>query len=141
MLDQAMRTRPMAALLVLTLVSWVGSFAQASEGVHPAPIQQKPIRHQHGHHCCWPQQVVMVQPALPPQPAGRPCGNEHPCCVRPAPENTPSLPSTFGPQRPAGKALATLFFAPNIGPSRRLPEPERRHTLGNHSQFSTILRI
>src|ERR1700747_93044 len=93
-----MRTRSMAALLLLTIVSWAGSFAQVPGGRdHLEGVRQRTSPSVHrAHDCCGSLQILLTKPALPFKPASMPCGDEHPCCVRPAPQTTPILPSTFG---------------------------------------------
>lgn len=133
----------MAALLALTLVSWVGSFAQATDGgLNPIARGPKPVATGHrDHDCCGHQKAQPASTALPFQPAGMPCGDEHPCCVRPIPQNVPSLPSTSNHQPPSDESPALAGAASIPAESAAEFGGVSPHTLRDYFSLSTILRI
>src|SRR5580700_539325 len=139
----AMRSRPMAALIALTLVSWVGSFAQATDGaLNQAVASPKPVAvDHHEHECCGHQKAQPAGEALPFQPAGMPCGNEHPCCIRPMPQNVPGLPSTSNHEPPSGESR--ILEAATSIPSGSAAELGSviPYTYRDCSSLSTVLRI
>jgi hypothetical protein len=131
----------MAALLVFTMASWVGSFAQTDSNDHrradSAIAQQRPSRHKQAHHCCIPSIEVAVEAILPATPL--PCGHEHRCCIRPGPV-TPKLPSTPVDQKPATE-FVDIVTAHATGPATSLTHTSlRAATLQTYSSFSTVLR-
>jgi hypothetical protein len=139
----AMRTRPMAVLMALTLVGWVGSFAQAMDGALDQIVcKPKPVATDyHEHDCCGHRKAQPAGEAFPFQPAGMPCGDEHPCCVRPIPQNVPSLPSTSNQQPPSDESR--ILEAATSIPSGSAAElgSVLPFTFHDDSSLSTVLRI
>ena len=139
----AMRTRPMAALMALTLVSWVGSFAQATDGslTQVAASPKPAATDYHEHDCCGHRKAQPGGKALPFQPAGMPCDDEHPCCVRPIPQNVPSLPSPSNHQPPSDESR--ILEAATSIPSGSAAELSSvlPFTFRDDSSLSTVLRI
>jgi len=134
-----MRSRPMAAFLVLMMVSWVGSFAQTADtSVQTSPVAQSTPDGHHTHNCCGPLGAFLVRPTLPEKPAGMPCGDEHPCCVRPGPQNTPNLPSSCG-QQESSEGSVRVFAASEEDPMKT--EADGQTSTRRTFKFSTVLRI
>lgn len=129
----------MAALLVLTMVSWVGSFAQTADtSAHAKPVAQFTPDSYPAHSCCAPLQEIMER-FIPNNPAGMPCGDEHPCCVRPEPQNTPNLPSSCKQQESSLEESAIVFVVAEDDPI--LIEAHRRISTPRPLKFSTVLQI
>jgi hypothetical protein len=132
----AMRSRPMAALLVLTMVSWVGSFAQtAGTPAHAKPVAQFTPDSHATHNCCAP----LLERFIPDKPEGMPCGDTHPCCVRPELQNTPNLPSSCKQQESSLEESAILFVVAEDDPI--LVEAHRQISTPCPLKFSTVLQI
>ena len=134
----------MAALMVLTVVSWVGSYAQivppSQDGAErPAQAVSK---NQLKHDCCPPhQQHPFFEAALPSQPAGMPCGGGHSCCINPAPESTPELPSQCARQRPVNHTRTVPLILAQPENTHASPASLVQKTIRDASQLSTVLRI
>jgi hypothetical protein len=132
----------MAALIALTLVSWVGSFAQSADGALDQIVSKpKPGAADHrGHDCCAHQKGFPTIAAIPVQPADMPCGDEQPCCVRPVPQNVPNLPTGNG-QRPPAEQIRAFRVDASLAPDRIVAASENPRTPRDPSQLSTVLRI
>ena len=132
--------RKFIAALLMLIVSGTGALAQ-SLALPPQPMAT--LSHDHAgpaHQCCHsPGQTVGI--ALPPMPANMPCGNQHSCCLRPAPGNSSSLPSTGTQQRP-GSGRASQNFEPMKESTLGLPA-SAIHPAGFlvYAVLSTVLRI
>ena len=135
-----MRTGSMAALLLLTMVSWVGSFAQVSPTSDGAKneSQRTSLGAHSAHDCCGSLQILPTKPVLPLKPASMPCGDEHPCCVRPGPQTTPNLPSTLEQQKLVVRRFAAVTVMSEE--ARAASEPEWR-AFTRRLEFNTVLRI
>jgi hypothetical protein len=130
----------MAALLLLTMVSWVGSFAQVSSAADRARdvSQGTSSSAHHAHDCCGSLRTLLKKPALPVNPVSMPCGDEHPCCVRPGPQTTPNLPSVFGYQK---VAIARFAAVPVSSEKACIAFEQERRVPLSRLEFSTVLRI
>lgn len=135
-----MRKQATTALLMLALASWGTSLAQAAERTHANAVAKTKTIAWRSHDCCAHQAVFLATLALPLQPAGMPCGSEHPCCVRPAPQNVPNLPSAFSQQPPATEFQA---LAPDIvrAETRTAFLVDFPRTFRDPSRFRVALRI
>jgi len=132
----------MAALLVFTFVSWVGSFGQATDGVASQRASApKPDAIQHHPHDCCEHRRTFPTAALPAQPAGMPCGNERSCCVRPGPQNVPNLPSACSQQLLSEESRIPAAAASAPGELRVPFGGDDPLTFLDYSVFNTILRI
>lgn len=89
-----MKTRIIAVLIVGSLFSSSVPLAMTlSAGVAPHSSRQR-VSTAPDHSCCPGSHLTLpVQLVLEPQ-APMPCGEQHPCCVRPGRENPASLPAT-----------------------------------------------
>ena len=135
----AMRPRPMAALLVLTMVSWVGSFAQtAGTSAHAKPVAQFTPDSHATDNCCPPLQEILER-FIPDKREGMPCGDTHPCCVRPELQNTPNLPSSCKQQESSLEESAIFFVVAEDDPI--LVEAHRQISTPRPLKFSTVLQI
>jgi len=73
-------------------------------------------------------------------PAAMPCGGQHPCCAKRAPENLPSLPAT-------NRRRAPEFVVPVMIPAHKIDgaAPVRAASVGHvfdlNSLRTTVLRI
>lgn len=129
----------MAALVVASLAS--GSAFAPTAGWFG--VWSVPIYHAANHSCCpdgHKQLLSVVFFAV--TPASAPCGNQHPCCLKPVPESSPSLPAT-GARTTPESGRASLIAA-----EQNLFEKKARmfHALGSdpydfYSVRSTVLRI
>ena len=130
----------MAALLLLTMVSWVGSFAQASgtPGRAQEVSQGTSSSIHHAHDGCGSLRTLLTKPALPVNPASMPCGDEHPCCVRPGPQTTPNLPSTFGQ---AKLRIACFALLPTSSEEANIAFEQEHRVPPSRLAFRMVLRI
>lgn len=119
-----MRTRIIAALIVVSTVCWSMAPAASSLTLRwPSPSTKSKSASAHQHDCC-PQPRGSFVPVLlaTVPPATMPCGNEHPCCMQQSPDRSPALPVGKTSSRPdptsvsgviAVQSFATSFVASN----------------------------
>ena len=140
-----MGRRPIAARLIFALggavviaqaldarASGTRSIVETSHAAHVKPATDHP--------CCHPVAAPRLEIALPPAPAEMPCGGQHSCCLRPAPADSPKMPSTEGQQRLVTNRATAAQPLSDFG--ARIPA-DARHKAGflPYAIFSTILRI
>jgi hypothetical protein len=140
-----MKHRFIAALLLASLalssvpVSLASSLAAGSStAVKPAePSSSNP----HDHSCCPGVHSTFVPPVyVKLAPADLPC-DEHPCCVKPGPENPPSLPAATRLARP--DLQGTLATLPDhlTNTLNRVTSETSSNFIPTYSVRSTVLRI
>src|SRR5580765_7879835 len=88
-----MKSRFIAALMLATLAlcsapaAWAAPSSSDTDKTNQAAGQD--------HSCCPRGHSRFVPPVfVKPAPASMPCGDQHPCCAKQGPENSPSLPAT-----------------------------------------------
>ena len=131
-----------AGLLLLSVLSWSFTIG-APTMLHARPSRKGLPGHagmQHSHPCCpRPQStstfMIPVQPEIP-------CGNRHDCCVRQAPANVPTLPTSCSHARQdnSGQGVANAQHPDSITTSWVWSEFETT-LLSEYSRRSTVLRI
>jgi len=135
-----MRNRFIAAVVVASLASWSGSTSLAAT----LEAWSTPISHAAPHHSCCPDGHKQLVPAIffAITPATAPCGNQHPCCVKPVPESSPLLP-TANRSTPPGSGGASEIMAEQNLSEKKAPvlQPLGRDTYDFYSVRSTVLRI
>ncbi len=132
--------------LVLASLSWWSvptAFAafSTSNRARSAPSSAKSKAHDHD--CCpgvhprpdSPLFVAITPPAMP-------CGDEHPCCAKPTPDNSFSLPAVNRITRPGPETIA-VTIADKDAHSRRGINPQSSRTDFSPPYFvrSTVLRV
>src|SRR5581483_11465043 len=143
MSDGPMEKRLIAAMMLLSL--WCGAASSAfglltMSHVMPRAANQTSA----GHRCCpglhWmnPEltQIAATVPAMP-------CGDEHPCCAKRAPESPASLPAATEGSRHGVLELAAEITLPALRLRNDRPTSNTPNDLPLPAYFSrsTVLRI
>jgi len=141
-----MKEKFIAAVVLASLALWSVPAAFAST-LHPgSSISEKPaeqIASGRDHSCCPGFHSRIVLPLfVTPAPAEMPCGDQHPCCAKPAPQNSPALPAA-GPTVRPGSEGAPVAIADQYGDGRAriAAEATGRNPFQPYSVRSTVLRI
>lgn len=127
-------------MLLLLLFSIVpGAFASNSSSLKLQPSKSQASK---DHSCCpHLHGQIMMPPIAELPPAPMPCGDEHPCCAKRAPENPASLPASGRVERPRIDAATSISASQALIPA---PCDATGLTLPYFSPSSflrTILRI
>ena len=134
-----MKSRFIAALMLATLALWeraagMGGFLLCYAGEEAAG---------HDHSCCPKVHSRFVPPVfVKPGPASMPCGDQHPCCAKPGPENPPSLPATTRLAAPGSDGMV-VAIADQLRDEATLVAmlASDRNPLRSYSARSTVLRF
>ena len=144
-IHRAMQRTAIAVLLIVAL-SAAGALAQTIDSPivndqsteKPSPVSH--VQPAMSHRCCHSAAAPRIEINLPPLPSGLPCGGQHSCCLRPAPANSPEIPTTLGQQRPGVNSAALGPNSTRVVRSR-IPAMVERADFLPYVVFSTILRI
>jgi hypothetical protein len=142
-----MNRRCIAALLLGSLLWWSvplvfaakallaqesAQAAQKSSPSSPAPA--------HKHDCCPGFHPAFSSPVFIKGPASLPCGDEHPCCVRPRPDNTP-LPGSGVSQLDPGARVELLPDHVYQRPALVVADAFKSKSFPSYFERSTVLRF
>lgn len=92
-----MLKRVITGVVLAALASWSAPlvFAVHADAARAGQESSKAAQH---HSCCPRFHSPFIVPEVLPQPLPQmPCGDQHPCCARQAPENSSVLPASSRP--------------------------------------------
>ena len=139
-----MKNRFTAAVVLASLALWSVPAALASSLQPATSVAEKPVEpasSTHGHDCCPGVHSRFVPPVLVTPPAEVPC-EQHPCCAKQAPQNSPALPVVSARLRPGSDGgPLTIEERHADGRSRVKPEATCTNPFRLYSVRSTVLRI
>ncbi|HET7893462.1 MAG TPA: hypothetical protein VFL34_18180 [Candidatus Sulfotelmatobacter sp.] len=137
-----MKTKLMGALLLALLAFGNTPLALATPLLQPEPTTKKRAISNPYHHSCCPDAPMRFVPLMVTPVSTMPCGAQHPCCAKRAPENPPSLPVATSAQRPDPSGVLTAMADQNQRSRARI---SAESTGGNpfpaYSGRNTVLRI
>lgn len=141
-----MKKRFIAAVVLASVGLWSVPVALASPPQSRSSTEQKlahPSSAGHDHSCCPGVTSRFVPPLfVAPAPASIPCGDEHPCCANPGPENPPSLPAATASARPGSEAVpAAIADRHHDGRAHMAAAVSGTNSFPSYSARSTVLRI
>jgi len=142
--ERGMKRRIIAGVMLLTLAGWsVPTALAAATSLRTLKSEAQPSRSSGHHHSCCPGAHTNTDSVLFTAfvPAAMPCGDEHPCCTKQAPENPPSLPAvTQIPRLGAGRNAAGIAeLRPSVGSG--VARVCGNQNSPSHFSRSTVLRI
>jgi len=140
-----MKKRFIAAVVLASLTLWGVPAAFASTLQPGSSISEKPaeqIASAHDHSCCPGfHSRIVLPPFVTPAPAEMPCGEQHPCCAKPAPQNSPALPSASPTVRPGSEgAPMAVAYQYRDGRTRIAAGAAGNNPFQQYSVQSTVLR-
>jgi hypothetical protein len=137
-----MKKKFIGALVLASLAMWSAPFALASSPQVAAKKQATTAPAKHDHSCCPGVHSQFVRPlVVVPSPAEVPC-DQHPCCVRPAPQNSAALPAAKTTIRPGSDGVpVTVADQPRDGVSPAVAESTGNKLFQSYFSRSTVLRI
>jgi hypothetical protein len=145
-MGMGMKKRIIGALVLASLSWWSVPTAFASVFlIHSAAIKKaasSPASKAHNHDCCpglhlrleAPLFVALTPPAMP-------CGDEHPCCAKHAPDHSFSLPAVNRMTRPGPDSFATGVAQNDAARSGVTSPSSGRDVALTFFARSTVLRI
>lgn len=137
-----MKKKFIAAVVLASLALWSAPLALASSPQMAAKKQATTASAMHDHSCCPSLHSRLIRPLfIASSPAEKPC-DQHPCCVRPAPQNTAALPAAKTTIRPGfdGVPLA-IADQHRDEQSRPVAASAGNNPFQSYFLRSTILRI
>lgn len=141
--NPGMHNRFIAVLLLASFANWSMPASLASSlQVPKLASAAAQSRAGHDHSCCpgVHSQLSLISVAL--VPASMPCGSQHPCCAKSAPENPPSLPTANTVTSPGFIGVLVAIEKESLRTrSSASPEALGRDAFEFYSVRSTVLRI
>jgi len=136
----------LAGLVLALLCGWSVPVARAAAPQSDDLTARKPASHPssgHDHSCCPSLHSRIAPPVfVTVVPTKRPCGDQHPCCARQAPDSPPLLPAISRMPRPDLRGLlAALPDQGCRGAGRTAADTLGSGPIQSYSVRSTILRI
>ena len=138
-----MKKKFIAAVVLASLALWSVPLALASSPQMSAAQKASPAAPaKHDHSCCPGVHSQFVRPLLAvPSPAEIPC-EQHPCCVRPAPQNSAALPAAKTTIRPGSDGVPVAISDQHRDEqSRPVAESAGNKLFDCYFLRSTVLRI
>lgn len=136
-----MKTKFIGALL-LALLAFGNTPLALATLLHSEPATKKlAISNPHNHSCC-PDAHMRFVPLMVTPVSTMPCGAQHPCCAKQAPENSPSLPVATSTQRPNPSGVPMAMADQNQRSRARISaESAGGNPFPAYSGRKTVLRI
>lgn len=137
-----MKQRMIAVLLLASLsLASVPALWASAYVVTVATTSHRTAASAHDHSCCPGHRRISIPILLSVASGPMPCGNNHPCCAKPAPENPASLPASGKSAQPDSQIdSAVQDDSPGGSPQADVMAPDKspfRLSLFH----STVLRI
>jgi hypothetical protein len=137
-----MKKKFIAAVVLASLTLWSVPLALASSPLVAAKKQATTASAMHDHSCCPGVHSRFVRFLfVVPSPAEIPC-EQHPCCVRPAPQNSAALPAAKTTIRPGSDGVSSAIADQHRDEqSRPVAESAGNNVFRSYLLRSTVLRI
>src|ERR1700722_17816802 len=137
-----MKKKLIAAVVLACLGLWSAPFALASSPAMAAQKTAPTAARMPEPSCCPGVHLQLVRPlVVVPPPAALPC-EQHPCCVRPAPQNSAALPAAQTTIRPGtGGVPLVVADQHREGQSRTGTESTGSNLFQSYFSRSTVRRI
>ena len=138
---QQIMGRKLIAALVMLVVSATGTLARLPTANDTSSIMvmnsSEASDSNSAHRCCHSSSRALFEITLPPN---IPCGNEHSCCLRPAPTNSANLPLTRQ-QRPESGFVDRINHRPTQPGFQASVRISWAAAFLRYVALSTVLRI
>lgn len=141
-----MKKRFIAAIVLASLAEWSVPVAFASAPLSRSSTSEKSAQQTAATHdaSCCPGVPSRFEPPVfvTAAPAEMPCGEQHPCCAKPAPPNSPGLPAPNSTvRRGSDGAPVTIADQHRDGRPRIAAGTSGSNPFQPYSVRSTVLRI